>query len=160
MPVDFSHPLRQWLPTATYEAFHPALPQMVLGRLPEPVSIAVGRAYKGWIVETPQERDALEAAFERPIPQPEPGRLNFKSGPDAACSSPSQGAPFVALYEPPSAGWPFLVLSAWPEDRERRTRIQRDRYIWETFPTAAAAQAELDRLSPLLPGAPVLVARG
>lgn len=160
MPVDFARPLRQWLPTLTYPAFHPAVPEMVLGRLPEPVSIAVGRAYKGWIIETSAERSALEAALERPIPQPEPGRLNFKSGPDAACSSPSRGESFVALYGPAAGGWPFLVLSAWPEDRERRTRIQRDRYIWETFAQREAAQAELERLAALLPGAPVLVQPG
>lgn len=160
MPVDFSHPLRQWLPTVTYEALDPALPEMVLGRLPEPVSISVGRAYKGWILETREERAALEAAFDRPIPQPEPGRLHFKSGPDAACSTPSRGEPFVALYEPPAEGWPFLVLSAWPEDRERRTRIQRDRYVWETFPQRDTARAELERVTALLPGAKVFMRRG
>ncbi|MFG1401497.1 hypothetical protein [Xanthobacter sediminis] len=157
MPVDFSRPLCHWLPTATYAAFRPGLPDMVLGRLPEPVSIQVGRAYKGWIVETPAEHAALAAALERPIPQPEPGRLNFRSGPDATCATPSRGAPFVALYAPPAAGWPFLVLSAWPQEREGRTRIQRDRYIWEAFAHEAEAQAEAERFSVLLPGAPVLL---
>lgn len=52
MPVDFSRPMHEWLPTMTYAGFRPELPDMVLGRLPEPVSIAVGRAYKGWIIET------------------------------------------------------------------------------------------------------------
>jgi hypothetical protein len=156
MPVDFSRPMHQWLPTLTYAGFQPGLPDLVLGRLPEPVSIAVGRAYKGWIVESEAERAALADALDRPIPQPEPGRLHFKSGPDAACAAPSEGPCFLALYTPPAEGWPFLVLSAWPADRERRTRIQRDRYIWETFAQKAAALAELERLAPLLPDAPVL----
>lgn len=160
MSVDFSRPLRHWLPTVTYAGFRPGLPDMVLGRLPEPVSISVGRAYKGWIAESAAERAALEAALDRPIPQPEPGRLHFRSGPDAACAAPSRGAPFLALYAPPAEGWPFVVLSAWPATGERRTRIQRDRYIWETFADRAAAQAELDRLAALLPGAPVHASPG
>lgn len=132
---------------------------MVLGRLPEPVSIAVGRAFKGWIVESADERRALLAALDRPIPQPEPGRLNFKAGPDATCGAPSRGSPFLAWYAPEMTGWPHIILSAWPEDPARRPRIQRDRYIWQTFAEEDAAGAELDRLRPLLPGAPVFPAR-
>ncbi|MFG1479694.1 hypothetical protein V5F53_13690 [Xanthobacter sp. V4C-4] len=160
MAVDFSRPLQTWLPTATYPGFRFGLPDMVLGQLPEPVSIAVGRAYKGWIIETEAERGALEAALSRPIPQPEPGRLHFKSGPDAACAAPSQGPPFVALYVPPRGGWPFLVLSAWPPDPERRIRIQRDRYVWEAFAQEGDARAELERLAAALPLAPVFIQAG
>lgn len=158
MPVDFSRPISSWLPTLTYAGFRSGLPDMVLGRLPEPVSISVGRAYKGWIIESAAEGKALSAALEQPIAQPEPGRLNFKAGPDATCAAPSRGAPFIALYAPPEAGWPFLVLSAWPEDRERRTRIQRDRYIWETFAARDLAEAEVQRLTAELDGAPVHIA--
>ena len=143
MPVDFNRPIFEWLPTRTYASFRPGLPDVVLGRLPEPVSIAVGRAFKGWIVESADERAALEAALARPILQPEPGRLNFKAGPDAACAGRSQGPAFLALYAPPEESWPVLLLSSFAPERERRTRIQRDRYVWETFATAALAEEAL-----------------
>jgi hypothetical protein len=125
--------MAEWLPTVTYDGYRPGLPDIVLGRLPESLSISVGRAYKGWIVENSQEMAALQAALQQPIPQPEPGRLSFKSGPDAACSSHSEGAVYVALYPPPSNGWPWVVLAAWPRDAMQRTKIQRQRYTWETY---------------------------
>jgi len=155
MPVDFARPIHTWLPTATYPGFREGLPDLVLGRLPEPVSISVGRAFKGWVVESAAEHAALVAALDLPIPQPEPGRLNFKAGPDAACAAPSAGPPFVALYAPPQDGWPFVVLAAWPAERERRTRIQRDRYVWESFMARADARAEAERLAVEMPGVPM-----
>ncbi len=146
MPVDLTGPIRQWLPTAIYAGAAPHLPRMVLGRLPEPVSISVGRAFKGWIIESDAEMAALGAALDRPIPQPEPGRLNFKSGPDATCAAASEGAPFIVLHAPPVQGWPWLVLTALPPDAGRRTKIQRDRYIWETHAGEDDARAAVERL--------------
>lgn len=143
MPVDFNRPIYEWLPTRTYAGFRPDLPDLVLGRLPEPVSIAVGRAFKGWIIESAAERAALEAALAQPIPQPEPGRLNFKAGPDASCAARSVGPAFLALYASPEEGWPLQLLSSFAPERERRTRIQRDRYVWETFATPAQAEEAL-----------------
>lgn len=154
MPIDLRGPIEQWLPIMLYDAGMPPLPRMVLGRLPEPVSIAVGRPFKGWIIESDAEMEALHTALRAPIPQPEPGRLNFKSGPDAACAAPSRGEAFIALYAPPARGWPWLVLTALPPDAGRRTRIQRDRYIWEIHAGEDDARAAVERLRAEWPQSP------
>jgi hypothetical protein len=141
---DISAPIRSWLSTVIYPGFQPGLPDLIVGTLPRELAAALGRQHKIWIVETVHEMRALDAALARPIPIGLGGALDFKSGPDAACSKTSSGESFAALYLPPETGQPYIALYAWPNAIARDVRAQRNRYTYDTF---GAEDAALDALA-------------
>jgi len=155
---DISAPIRSWLPTVIYPGFQPGLPDLIVGTLPPELAAATGRQHKIWIVETVHEMRALDAALARSIPIGLGGALDFKSGPDAACSKTSSGESFAALYLPPETGQPYIALYAWPDAIARDVRAQRNRYTYDIFRTKDAALDALARVSVKL-GAEVRYAR-
>jgi hypothetical protein len=157
MPIDFSQPIEEWLPTMTYPGYQAGLPDLVLGRFPPELVASSRRRFKSWIVETPAEMKALTEALARPVPQLRPGALDFKSGPDKAVTRRSSGQPFCALYVPPAPGWPWVVLSAWPAALAHQVGAERGRYTWDSFDTEAAAIELMARIRIALGGGKIIV---
>lgn len=64
-----------------------------------------------------------------------------------------RGEIVVALYPPPAAGWPWLVLQSVPVDDPQAERL---RYTWEAMPSEAPALDHLTYLARLAGGAHIL----
>ncbi len=146
--IDFYAPIRVWLPTQIYVGHQPGLPDVILGRWPEPLARASGRPFKSWICETPEELRAVSRKLEEPCPITNRA-LDFRSGPDAAVMSPAVGiAPHhslvIALYPPPAPGWPWLVLMSLPV---ASPGMERGRYAWEAMAGEAEALDHIAHLS-------------
>lgn len=149
MTIDFGSPIRDWMDTTIYVAHRSGIPDVVLGRLP--AQLAVGRRYKSWICETRQELRAVQTALSNPVPRQGLG-LDFRRGPDAAVSGPPKGMEphgqiVVAVYPPPSNGWPWLILLCVPGQRDAERGI----YSWEAMPTEEEAMAHLARMAKMAP---------
>ncbi|MCE6959580.1 hypothetical protein LAZ40_10985 [Cereibacter sphaeroides] len=155
--VDLSLPVRDWLPTVTYPGFRPGLPDIVLGRLPASIAAIAGQPYKSWIVESPREAKHLRARLAEPLPLRRAGALDFVAGPDSAVRRAGNGASrtdvIVALYSPPEAGWPFLLLTSLPM---RNESLERGCYAWEVFEEEAAALAHAEAMISAI-GSPVIL---
>lgn len=82
------------------------------------------------------------AALARPVPR-RAGALDFRSGPDAAVSRPGSGDTVVALYEPPSPGWPWITLCRWPREIGRQYEANRGVYTWDADLAEAAAHERI-----------------
>jgi hypothetical protein len=144
--IDLDAPIARWLPTAWYPGYLEDLPDLCVGRWPPIFNRTGDDAWKVWIVETPGERKALLNALARPVPRVDAG-LDFRSGPDAAVSKPSTGAPFVALYPPPEPEWPAIVLCRWPVEIGRSIASARGRYTYETRHDEDAAIARVSEIA-------------
>jgi len=133
--MDLNQPVRNWLPVMIYPGYAPDLPDLVVGILPT-VMVPPGRPggnIKVWIVESPEENDALQAALDRPISLRN-GYLDFKESLDCHVNASSRYARNIAMvYVPPFDDWPWIVLFRWPEAIGRDVQAQRGRYTYEIF---------------------------
>jgi len=139
--IDPDAEIRSWLPIVWYNRFRTDLPDLCLGRWPPGITTVT--PWKLWVVETDAERAALLAALARPVPRRD-GALDFRSGPDAAVSQPGSGDTVMALYEPPSPGWPWITLGRWPREIGRQYGAERETYTWDVD---LSSEDAVDRLS-------------
>lgn len=153
--IDVSAPISSWLPTIWYPGYRPDLPDICVGRWPADFRRSPGPdTYKLWYVETPDERQALLDALARPVPIQ--GRaLDFASGPDRACSHQSRLRPFVALYAPPEADWPWMVVTLI-NGAPASMGLGRGGYAYEVFADQAQALGHMALLRSYTPDAPVM----
>ena len=151
--IDLAAPMRDWLPCIWYGGYTPALPDLCVGRLPEPFRRVHPDPCKIWIVEIPAERQALLDALARPVPRAG-NAINFSAGPDRATPTSRARGQFLALYLPPSEGWPWVVIVA-VDGAPAAMSLNRGRYAYETFQFEAAALAHMARLRAMVPNAPL-----
>ena len=147
--IDTTAPLDSWLPVRWYGGYLSDLPDLCVGRWPAEFGRMGSAAWKVWVVETPAETQALTASLRRPVPLRN-GALDFKAGPDAAVSAPARdGAPFVALYEPPEQGWPWITVTA---TQPGQLGLARGRYAYDTDESLDEALDRVSRLRAMVPG--------
>lgn len=138
------------MPTAWYGGYLPGLPDICVGKWPE--ELGNSERWKLWIVRSPDERTALEAALDRPVPRLGQA-LDFSAGPDAAARRVFDDDDYVALYSPVESGWPWLTLvsvTMAPADAAH-IGAARGRYTWDADEDEAAAVARLARLRASMP---------
>lgn len=95
-------------------------------------ALLLGRYYP-IVIESPAEHDELEAFFGAP--------RACASAPDLLDRRASQltlGEPFIAHFDPPEPGWPWLVLTGWPDEfahlpEVAAVALARDRYATDAF---------------------------
>ncbi|KAB0679680.1 hypothetical protein [Aureimonas leprariae] len=140
--LDLTQPLSAWMPTLWYPGYMDGMPDLLIGRLPA----SFEQPFKLFYVETPGERAALLAALEKPIRMTD-GVINFRDGPDRTCSRRSRlrvSDLTVYLYPPSEPGWPFFLVTAYPDTVVREVGPQefgRERYTIEHFSTEEEATA-------------------
>lgn len=101
-------------------------------------ALLLGRYYP-IIVESTAEHDELEAFLGTARDGP--------SAPDLLDRRSSQLAlaePFIAHYDPPAPGWPWLILTGWPDEfadlpEVAAVALARGRYATDAFWSEAAA---------------------
>lgn len=145
--LDLTKPLSAWMPTLWYPSYMDGMPDLLIGRLPA----SFEQPYKLFYVETPGERAALLAALEKPVTV-KGDFVDFRDGPDRTCSRRSRlrvSDLTVYLYPPSEAGWPFFLVTAYPDAVVREVgpeEFGRERYTIERFSTEEEATAFVTRL--------------
>ncbi|MBN8848043.1 MULTISPECIES: hypothetical protein [unclassified Sphingomonas] len=108
-------------------------------------ALLLGRYYP-IVIESPAEHDELEAFLGAARAGP--------SAPDLLDRRASQLAlaePLIARYDPPESGWPWLVLTGWPDEFARLPEVAaielaRDRYATDAFWSEDEAAEHCGRL--------------
>lgn len=118
--------------------------------LPQGEGIVVKYASKYSIIfcESARDRREVEEALSKPVSVK--GRVvDLKAGiarPNTRPSVfPATRSTGVLTYEPPTQGWPYLVITMMPISIQGST-FGRDRYIWEAFETEKAMLRHLTEL--------------
>lgn len=150
--IDLDQPVGVWMPIAWYGGYLPGLPDLCLGRWPADFRRTGLDRWKLWIVRSPGERAALEAALARPVPKKGPA-LDFSAGPDAAVRAPGPDDDYVALYQPVTPEWPWITLVSLTMTAAHAKQLgaARGRYTWDADETEAAAIDRMHRLRSIVP---------
>ncbi|MEP9349991.1 hypothetical protein [Xanthobacter sp. KR7-225] len=149
MRRDDSRAIRAWMPIVWYDRYSSNLPDICVGEWPAIYARSAAKRWKIWFVDTPGERRALDQMLDRPARFAN-GVPDFRAGPDLVTSAPSRGEPFLALYPPPKAGWPWITVRSMPGS----PIALRHRYIWECEEAAADALAHFKRFVEAAPNVP------
>lgn len=95
-------------------------------------ALLLGRYYP-IVVESPAEHDELEAFLGAARDGPRAPDLL-----DRRASQLDLAEPFIAHYDPPETGWPWLVLTGWPDEfaiipEVAAVALARGRYATDAF---------------------------
>ncbi len=145
-PPDFSKsPIGDLMPHVWYERTRQEVPDILVGRWHEAIRSSVGDEYKAVFAETRAERAEADAALLRPL-KVIGNAMDLTHPPMARPSGVRRGRLWVVAYDPPAAGWPFLIVTMLPENVPGND-FGRQCYGWDAFMSAAAALRHLEKIA-------------